>query len=107
MNILDFVLNNNDYLNRLKAIFEEQKQAITTSLESMENLSSKINGNYKTVNEFELSIRKALHPLLKKIYLDVANKNTIDEIVRDYKSILDNNYQAWLLIVLGQGGSSS
>lgn len=86
-------LNNNDYLNRLKAIFEEQKQAITTSLESMENLSSKINGNYKTVNEFELSIRKALHPLLKKIYLDVANKNTIDEIVRDYKSILDNNYQ--------------
>ena len=86
-------LNNDDYLNRLKAIFEEQKQAITTSLESMENLSSKINGNYKTVKEFELSIRKALHPHLKEIYLAVANKDILDEIVKDYKSVLDNNYQ--------------
>lgn len=86
-------LNNTDYLNRLKAIFDEQKQAITTSLENMENLSSKINGNYKTIKEFELSIRRALHPLLKEIYLDVAKKNTIDEIVKDYKNIFNNNYQ--------------
>ena len=82
------------YLDELKAIFEEQKQIISTSLESMEKLNSKVNGKYKTVSEFELTIRKKLDAYLKKIYFAVNNKHTQAEIVANFKKAITDNYQA-------------
>ena len=85
-------LGDDKYLKELKAIFEEQKQIISASLENMENLNSKVNGKYKTIDEFELSVRKKLHPYLKSIYFEVANKNTLEEIIMGYKEVITSNY---------------
>ena len=86
-------LADDKYLDELKAIFEEQKQIISFSLENMEKLNSKVNGKYKTVSEFELTIRKKLNTYLKQIYFAVNNKHTQAAIVANFKKAITDNYQ--------------
>lgn len=86
-------LNDDNNLNGLKEIFLKEKKYITTTIENMANLSSKINGKYKNISEFELTIRKELQLFLMNIYKDIIEKDIANEIINSYKMIASNNYE--------------
>ena len=92
-NIIIPYLNDDCHLSRLKEIFISEKINITMSLENMANLSSKINGEYKNVSDFELMIRDKLQTFLISIYKDIIDKDIFNEIIKNYKDIVSNNYK--------------
>ena len=63
------------------------------SLENMANLNSKINGKYKSIIDFELSIRIKLQVFLMDIYKNIIDRDISNEIIKNYKDIASNNYK--------------
>ena len=92
-NIIIPYLNDNYSLSKLKEIFISEKINITMSLENMANLSSKISGKYKSIIDFELSIRIKLQVFLMDIYKNIIDRDISNEIIKNYKDIASNNYK--------------
>ncbi len=92
-NIIIPYLNDNYSLSKLKEIFSLEKTNITMSLENMANLNSKINGKYKSIIDFELSIRIKLQVFLMDIYKNIIDRDISNEIIKNYKDIASNNYK--------------
>ena len=91
-NIIIPYLNDKKYKMMLKEIFTKPKEEIINILESMNELNSKIENKYESVEDFELTIRKYLQEYLISIYGEIINKDILNDIISNYKSIINNNY---------------
>lgn len=87
------VLNNPNELNRISKIFLDIKKYITEVLENIDNLNGKANGKYKTIADFELTVRKELQTYLISIYRELNERALAKEIFDNCRCIMENTYE--------------
>jgi len=86
--------NQNKIMNQIRQIILSNRELVEGYIQEIDILNYKVDKpKYKNKKEFEISLRKQLHPILEELNLKVRSKDIIETTKKYMNSIMTESYE--------------